>query len=39
MEVLNNIVKKTAKHIDWINGFEMDRRDNISMKITLTICK
>ncbi|WMV25589.1 hypothetical protein MTR67_018974 [Solanum verrucosum] len=33
MEGLNNTVKK-AKHIGWINGFEMERRDNSSMDIT-----
>ncbi|XP_055815772.1 uncharacterized protein LOC129885498 [Solanum dulcamara] len=33
MEGLNGMVKK-AKHIGWINGFEMERRDNSSMEIT-----
>lgn len=33
MEGLNNMVKK-AKHIGWIDGSEIERRDNSSMEIT-----
>lgn len=33
MEGLNNMVKK-AKHIGWVDGSEIERRDNSSMEIT-----